>query len=175
MLLFSKNCGVEEPVTPRHSKGTTPLGVTSHFFYCWRSKIPSTFSKMCLQSFYAEIYVSLYTLLVAPTDPAVFTNDPKEPKTTDEPEITNEPKTTSEPETTNEPTTTKQPTTQARERTTSEPKTFPPGCEDQFCLKCLDGYFRLLIFGDGLKCVKKCPPGYFNFSNDCICKWNCCI
>jgi len=104
----------------------------------------------------------------APTDPAVFTNDPKEPKTTDEPEITNEPKTTSEPETTNEPTTTKQPTTQARERTTSEPKTFPPGCEDQFCLKCLDGYFRLLIFGDGLKCVKKCPPGYFNFSNDCI-------
>ena len=146
--------------------------------------------KLLTSLLHSEINVSLCYLLTAPTDPSVLTSDPREPKTTDEPETTSEPKTTSEPETTNEPTTTNkptttnepttanepttrnQPTTQTKETTTREPKTFPPGCEDQFCLKCLDGYFRLLIFGDGLKCVKKCPPGYFNFSNDCICECN---
>ena len=98
---------------------------------------------------------------IAPTTKAATTT---QPLTTAE--ATTEPTTSP----TTKPTTS--PTTKPTTMPTTKQKVYPPGCADEYCLKCKKGYFRLLSIGNGLRCLKKCPPGYYNISSDCIRKFS---
>ena len=50
-----------------------------------------------------------------------------------------------------------------------KPKPLPEGCKDAQChLPCKDGFFKLSAVGYGLKCVRRCPIGYFTAFRFCI-------
>ena len=47
-------------------------------------------------------------------------------------------------------------------------KALPEGCQDQLCMACLKGFFKLITKLGASTCIKTCPPNYTSLGTICV-------